>query len=221
MPRTARASVGGYCYHVINRGNGGSQVFHHERDYHACVSLIRRACARRSMRILAYCLMPNPFQLALWPQKDGDWGPWMQWLLTAHVHAYRKQYRFTGHNGQERFRPFPIEEDGHLLTVLWYIERNPVRAGLVTQAEDWLWSSLHELTDPGVLPFLDPGPVVRGTDWVRHVNQHLTEAALSCVQHRVNRGTPFGGGEWVTQTAERLGLTSTLRPGGRPRKQES
>ena len=134
MPRTARASVGGYCYHVINRGNGGSQVFHHERDYHACVSLIRRACARRSMRILAYCLMPNHFHLALWPKKDGDWGPWMQCLLTAHVHAYRKQYRCTGHIWQGRFRAFPIEEDGHLLTVLWYIERNPVRAGLVSQA---------------------------------------------------------------------------------------
>jgi putative transposase len=105
VPRTARASVGGYCYHALNRGNGRAQVFH---------------------------------------DADDDLGPWMQWLLTAHVHGYRQRYRGSGHVWQGRFKAFPIEQDEHLRTVLRYVERNPVRAGLTPRAEDWPSSSLPE-----------------------------------------------------------------------------
>ena len=83
MPRTARASVGDICYHVINRGNAQIEVFHKDGDYRAFVELIGLACQRIPMRVLAYCVMPNHFHLALWPRSDKDLGRWMQWLLTA------------------------------------------------------------------------------------------------------------------------------------------
>ena len=67
MPRTARASAGGICYHVLNRGNGRTNVFHEEDDYQAFVSLIEDACQRLPMHVLAYCLMPDHFHLACGP----------------------------------------------------------------------------------------------------------------------------------------------------------
>jgi putative transposase len=70
MPRTGRATVGGYGYHVLNRGNARAEVFHHEGDYATFARLIRDASARFPMRVLAYCLMPNHFHLAAWPQGD-------------------------------------------------------------------------------------------------------------------------------------------------------
>lgn len=97
MPRTARASAGGYCYHILNRGNGRAAVFHKDEDYRAFVRLIAEACRRRPMRVLAYCLMPNHFHLALWPFGDGDLSTWMQWLLTAHVRRYHRHYHSSGH----------------------------------------------------------------------------------------------------------------------------
>src|ERR1700752_3275328 len=97
MPRTARATVAGFCYHVLNRGNGRAQVFHEERDFHSFVRLIRLACARVSMRVLAYCILPNHFHLALWPQTDTAISAWMHCLLTAHVRRYRKLYKGSGH----------------------------------------------------------------------------------------------------------------------------
>jgi len=78
MPRTARASVGNYCYHVINRGNARAEGFHADGDYRAFLNLCRQAQDRVPMRVLAYCLMPNHFHLALWPHHDGDLGRWMQ-----------------------------------------------------------------------------------------------------------------------------------------------
>jgi putative transposase len=59
----------------------------------------------------------------------------MGWFLTAHVRRYHQHYHSNGHVWQGRFRDFAIQEDDHLLTVLRYIERNPVRAGLVVPGQ--------------------------------------------------------------------------------------
>jgi putative transposase len=43
------------------------------------------ACERLPMRLVGRCLMPNHFDLVLWPHGDRDLGRWMQWLLTSYV----------------------------------------------------------------------------------------------------------------------------------------
>ena len=88
MPRSARAAVEGLCYHVINRGNSRGEVFHKPEDYASFCRLLQEAADRVRTRVLAYCLMPNHFHLALWPRHDGDLSRFMQWLLTAHVGRY-------------------------------------------------------------------------------------------------------------------------------------
>jgi len=218
MPRTARASRGGYCYHVINRGNGRAQVFHKDGDYQAFVKLIGDACERLAMRVLGYCLMPNHFHLVLWPHKNGDLSRWMQWLLTAHVRRYHKHYHSSGHVWQGRFKAFPIEEDEHLLTVLRYVERNALRAELVRRAERWRWSSLVAWKADEAPFYLDAGPVPRPATWTEYVNTSLTEAELARLRRSIERGTPFGSADWMERTAKRLGLEASLRPRGRPRK---
>ena len=164
MPRTARASVGDYCYHVINRGNARAEVFHADGDYQAFLDLLRHASQRIPMRVLAYCLMPNHFHLALWPYHDGDLSRWMHWLLTAHVRRYHTYHDSSGHVWQGWFKAFPIEQDAHLLAVLRYIEGNPVRANLVTRAEDWRWSSARTWRESMRSPHLEVGPVARQLD---------------------------------------------------------
>ncbi len=69
--------------------------------------------------------------------------------MTTRVRRYLRHYRSSGHVWQGRFKAFPTQEDEHLLTVLRYIERNPLRAGLVDRAEAWRWSSLHWHGEPG------------------------------------------------------------------------
>ena len=64
--------MGGYCYHVLNRGNARAAVFHKDRDYEAFLETIAEAGLRTPMRVLGYCLMPSHFHLALWPHDDGD-----------------------------------------------------------------------------------------------------------------------------------------------------
>jgi putative transposase len=219
MPRTARASQGGYCYHVLNRGNGRRTVFHNNGDFAAFLKLLRDAGERVPVRLIGYCLMPNHFHLVLWPRKDGELSDYMMWLLTAHVRRYHQHYS-SGHVWQGRFKAFPIQEDDHLLTVLRYVERNPVRAALVELAQQWLWSSAAPLPDDDdrPRPILDPGPVPRPAGWLEHVNEPQTDAEVERLRECLRRGRPFGTSSWMIRTARRLGLESSLRPRGRPRK---
>ena len=215
MPRTARASVGGFCYHVLNRGNARSEVFHKAADYEAFLDAVVESSVRVPIRLLSYCLMPNHFHLVVWPHGDGDLSRWVHWLMTAQVRRYLAHYHHSGHVWQGRFKAFPVQDDGHLLTVLRYVERNPLRAGLVARAEDWSWSSLHaERSTP--LPRLDPGPIPRPADWVERVNAALNPVEEEAIRRAIRRGTPVGSDAWVRATAERLDLGFTLRERGRP-----
>jgi putative transposase len=132
------------CYHVLNRGNARAEVFHKADDYAAFLKLLPLGMDRLPMRIVGFCLMPNHFHMVLWPHNDGDLGRFMQWLLTSHVRRYHRHYKSSGHVWQGRFKAFPIQQDEHLLAVLRYVERNPLRARLVKRAENWNWSSLRE-----------------------------------------------------------------------------
>ena len=169
------------------------------------------------MRILAYCVLPKHFHLALWPLGDGDVGRWMHWLLTAHVRPSQRHYHSTGHVWQGRFKAFPIQEDEHLLVVLRYIERNPLRAGLVERAEEWSWSSLGAVASGRAEPLLDPGPIPRGQGWVAAVNAPTFESEVLAIRRCVQRNAPFGTDPWVLKTATTLGLESALRARGNPR----
>ena len=98
----------------------------------------------------------------------------MHWLLTTHVRRYLRHYSSSGHVWQGRFKAFPAQEDEHLLVVLRYIERNPLRAGLVDRAESWQWSSLRWLANPERSPVrLDPGTVPRGTTGLEGVKAQM------------------------------------------------
>jgi putative transposase len=94
---------GGYCYHVLNRGNGRGTVFHKDGDFHAFVKLLRDAEEHVPMRVLAFCLMPNHFHLVLWPREDGQLSDYMAWLLSAHVRRYHQHYHSSGHIWQHYF----------------------------------------------------------------------------------------------------------------------
>ena len=217
MPRTARASVGDVIYHVMNRWNASSQVFHDDEDYAAFIDLLRKAHERLKLGVLAYCVMPNHFHLVLRPHKDGDLGLWMHWLLTSHVRRHHHRHQSSGHIWQGRFKAFPVQDDVHLFTVLRYVERNPLRAGLVTDASAWPWSSLRWWRCRKRPPFLEPTDDVTSADWVALVQSPHTDDELVALRQSAHRGTPFGSAEWVDKVAHKMGLQFTLNPPGRPR----
>jgi putative transposase len=128
MPRGARDSLGGYCYHVRNRGNGRRTVFRKDGDFQAFVQLLAEAGERVPVRLLAFCLLPNHFHHLLGPHRDGELSAYMMWLLTAHVRRYHRHYHSSGHVWQGRFRSFPIQPEKRTELDSSAITRTPHRA---------------------------------------------------------------------------------------------
>jgi putative transposase len=223
MGRPLRTSIGGYVYHVLNRGNGRETIFCKDGDYEA----FRRILAQTQehlpgVRLLAYCLLPNHWHLVLWPRKDGQLSDFMHWLTLTHTQRWHAHYDNVGggHLYQGRFKSFPVADDEHFLAVCRYVERNALRAGLAERAESWPWGSLSQRRGKPAAghPLLSDGPVARPRNWLSLVNQPQTEAELEAIRRSVIRGQPYGAESWTRRTAVRLGLASTLRPRGRPRK---
>ena len=215
MPRPLRPIDDGLIYHVINRGNNRQPVFFNAGDFQAFLDALWDLKGRKPFELYGYCLLSNHFHLLVRPQGDSI-SRIMQSLLVSHTQRYHKHRRSLGHVWQGRFRAFPIQEDDHLLTVLRYIERNPVRAALVERAEHWPWSSACSTRG---IPALDPGPVARPLQWLEYVNQPQTAAEVERLRECLRRGRPLGEEAWRQSTAQRLGLEASLRPRGRPRKQ--
>lgn len=96
---------------------------------------------------------------------------------TQRWHAFRR-HAGTGHVYQGRFKSFPIQEDGHFLTVYRYVKRNALRANLVEQAEQWRWSSLWrwKFGDAEQKSLLSAWPVARPQHWLAHVKRPQSEA---------------------------------------------
>ena len=221
--------MGGYVYHVLNRGVGRLDIFEDEGDYAAFERVLAEAQSRYSgVRLLGYCLMSNHWHLVLWPKGDGELSEFMRWLTVTHTQRWHAHHHtsVTGPLYQGRFKSFPVQTDESLLTVLRYVERNALRANQASSAESWRWGSLwrwenrHKRSVQGEgQPKLCSWPIDRPHFWRRWVNEPQTKEELSALRRSVQRGAPFGGERWGVRTAEKLSLASSLRPIGRPRRE--
>lgn len=222
MGRTRRIAQGGLVYHVLNRANDGKTIFRKDNDYEAFERILASVQERIAMRILAWCLMPNHWHLLLWTRRDGQLSDFMRLLTLTHTQRWHAHYHSagSGHLYQGRFKSFVVQSDVYLSTVCRYVEQNPLRARLVKRAEDWRWGSLWGYCrgSSDTQPTLTAFPVDRPEPWVEWVNRLPDDHELEAVRNCANRGTPYGSKRWTRDTAKRLGLESTLRSRGRPKK---
>ena len=206
-------------YHVLNRAVGRAQIFDKSLDYSAFEKVLKQAKAIVPMRLMAYAILPNHWHLVIWPYADGDLSAYLHWLTMTHTQRWHAHHHTvgTGPLYQGRFKSFPIQEDEHFLAVCRYVERNPLRANLVAQAETWRWGSLWHRVHATEELLLDEWPLRIPDGWVKYVQKPQSEAEVAALRHCVARGCPYGEESWQKATADKLGLQSTQRPRGRPR----
>ncbi len=228
MPRLPRPIADGLLYHALNRGNSRAAVFADPSDYRVFLHTLGQTQLRYPFVLYGYCLMGNQFHLLLAPQPGQSISRILQSLTVAHTWRYHKAHATSGHVWQGRFKSPVIQADEHALTVLRYIEANPLRARMVTDLADYPWSSYPfrglGRCDPLVSPLsgweaLGRDEAARQAHWRQWVHEPLTERELSAVRQSVVSGRPFGSEAWVPATAAALGLSLAQRLRGRPRKQ--
>jgi putative transposase len=208
-------------YHALNRANARRRIFRKQADYEALECVLAEGLERYQVDLFCFQLMPNHWHLVLRPNRDGEMSRFLRWITATHTMRYHAHYHTAGegHVYQGRFKSFPIQDDAHFLSVCRYVERNAVRAELVKRAEAWRWSSLWrwlQPTEPSPA-MLSAWPIPRSANWTAVVNRPLAGAELDRMRRSAQRGTPYGDSSWIESTSRRLGLSSTLRPRGRPR----
>src|SRR5688572_27906658 len=218
MPRRAREGTAGLVFHVLNRAAKRAVLFENPFDYAAFVRLLEKAVERSHVALFAYCIMPTHWHLVLAPKTDGAVSAFMHWLTTTHARRWQDSHGLTGFGAvyQGRFKAIPIRSDTHFLWVCRYVERNPLRASLVSRAEVWKWTSLRARDERA--GWLHVCPVARPSQWIDHVNMAQTEAELVPFRRAMQIGMPFGDEAWKQQVRDAMG-TSSLHGHGRPRKQ--
>ena len=224
MPRSLRVNVGGEIYHCLNRAVGKQTIFHNNKDYQLFEKILQEVVDIIDVRILAYSIMPNHFHLVLRPENDGDLSEFMKRLTVTHTQRYRFSTETVGQGAvyQGRYKSFIIQDDNHLLTVLRYVERNPLTAQLVKDSLEWKYGSVYKRYKGTnkEKQLLAPWACEESNNYLELLARPLTPKEIERIEQSEKKGMPFGDDEYTLRLVEKYDLQSTLRKKGRPKKKE-
>ena len=178
MPRQARKKSQTGIYHIMLRGINGQQIFADSEDYEKFLEILKDCKAISEFEIFAYCLMGNHIHLLLKEVKEPI-DQIMKRIATRFVYWYNIKYQRVGHLFQDRFKSEPVENDEYFLTVIRYINQNPVKAGICKKPQDYTFSSYNEFFKKQT--FVDCGFVfgmIKKDDFIKFNNEKAFEQCL-------------------------------------------
>ncbi|MCZ6803810.1 MAG: transposase [Proteobacteria bacterium] len=203
MARLARVVLPGYPHHITQRGNRRQDVFFEEGDYERYLELLKEWCRQESIGIWSYCLMTNHVHFIVTPGKKSDLGKAIGEVHRRYTQKINLRKRWTGYLWQGRFASYPMDKRW-LLRAAAYVELNPVRAGMVKNAWDYRWSSVH-----AHLAGKDDNGIVQtekllslAGDWKVYLEAAQGDAWKEIEQH-ARTGRPLGDERFI-EKAERL-----------------
>jgi putative transposase len=220
MARIARGVAEHYPHHITQRGNRRQNTFFCDDDYRYYIQLMAEWCGKYSVKIWAYCLMPNHVHLIAVPESEDG-------LRRAIGEAHRRYTRhinfreeWKGHLWQGRFSSFLMDKK-YLLTATRYIELNPVRAGLVTIPEKYPWSSVKAHIKGKDDALVRAKPLLTMVDdWHLFLSQTVSNKEYTLLQRHGRTGRPLGSKRFVKRLETKLSRILTPQKGGRPKKEQ-
>jgi putative transposase len=214
MPRLARIVVPGLPHHVTQRGNRREAIFFEDGDQEIYCDLLAEQTLKAGVEVWAYCLMPNHVHLILVPSEPDALGRAVGETHRRYTNYINARGRWTGHLFQSRFASVTLDSK-HLMHAVRYVSLNPVRAQLVSRAEDWRWSSVkaHLAGEDDALVTVRPV-----LDRVGDFNQLLHpdgDQDFRGLRDAESTGRPLGTPEFVAGLEAVLGRKIARRAPGR------
>jgi len=227
MARLPRLAVGGCLHHVVQRGIERRPVFRDAADFLRMQEDLGELCRSAGVAVHAYALMPDHFHLLVTPARAEDLSRAMQALGRRYVRWFNQRHARAGALWEGRFRSTVIEPAQYLLDAMRYVELNPLRAAIVTDAAAYPWSSLaHHLglghdplvTDHPRFWSLGNTPFERQAAYARLCTSPPDAAVLARIREATHRGWPLGSAAFIEALAGRTGRRLVRKPVGRPRR---
>lgn len=171
MPRGPRITFDNGFFHIINRGNAKQEVFHEPADFDEYLHLLARYKDKFGFKMYHFCLMPTHPHLLWEIPKAQILSKAMQGITLSYTRFHHAKYEKVGYLWQGRFKNMIIEMEEYLMNCGAYIERNPVRAGLMRKPGEWKWSSyrFYAYGEPCRIPLIGPGGGVK--KWVDLIDE--------------------------------------------------
>src|SRR5690606_2550484 len=232
MARLPRYVIPDQPQHMIQRGNNRQEIFAAEADYRFFRDALVDAAHKHGLRIHAYVWMTNHIHLLATPEHEDSMAKVFQSAGRKYVKYFNHTYERSGTLWEGRYRATVVDSDRYFLTVMRYIELNPVRAGMVAHPRDYPWSSY------GYNAF---GELHRNTEWLtphaeymrlggnaterQAAYRQLFGAAVSgdelrSIRECTHKGWALGDARyqgWVERVGSRRAVSKGL---GRPKKTE-
>ena len=225
MSRLPRLTVTDYPHHVILRGNNRQAIFRDDADRRLMLELLQQHAQSQGVDVHAYVLMDNHLHLLLTPRRERALPLMMQAVGRTYVRAFNQRHGRTGTLWEGRYRSTLIQTDRYLLACMTYIDLNPVRAGMVSLPQEYLWSShahyIGQRADRWITPHslmwtLGNTPFAREAAYAELVHAGLTEDQQRALTQSALSGWALGESSFVTdlqkQTERRLVKSKAGRP---------
>ena len=221
MSRIARVVLPDVPCHITQRGNSGQQVFFDDADRRLYIDLLRHNTSKSGVLVWAYCLMPNHVHLIAVPLRPTALARALGRTHADFARHFNLRKRTCGHVWQARFFSCPLDGP-HLWRAMAYVERNPVRACMVTSAGHHRWSSATaHLTgaDPDALLDLNAWRQEYDPErWKRVLETSIEEEAFGQrIQEASVRGRPLGNESFMQDLEAQSGRRLRPHPVGRHR----
>jgi putative transposase len=221
MARLPRVVIADVAHHVTQRGNARQVILADDADRLVYLELLREHCQLYPVSLLGYCLMSNHVHLVAVPHTSDALAQCLKQAHGRYASYWNARQSSSGHVWQGRFYSCPLDEP-HLWKALHYVELNPVRAGIVTAAEFWKWSSAAAHCG-----FTDPDPLLEMerwsnrwtvSEWRAFVSAAETSDDLNALRQFTHTGRPLGSAEFVAALEEQTRRTLAPRRAGRPKR---
>jgi len=231
MARLPRLTVPGYPHHIIQRGNNRQPIVLNDTDRDTLLGLVTENARKHRVALHAYVLMDNHFHLLLTPDTDDGVPQMMQAVGRRYVRYFNDSHQRSGTLWEGRYKSTLIQTEAYLLACMAYIDLNPVRAGLVAQAADFVWSShrhyIGSSQDRRITPHalywgLGNTPFAREAAYAEMVHNGLAAQQTQCITRATLHSWALGDAEFVAKlqnlTDRRVSESRPGRPVTRPPK---
>jgi putative transposase len=227
MARRPRFVVEGLPTHVLWRGNARTVIAHDDSDCAELLTQLATAASAQQVAVHAYTVMPDHLHLVATAPSSANLSATLQALGRSYVRRFNQRYRRTGTLWEGRYRSTVVQPGAWVLSILRYVECNPVRAGLVDSADRYAWSSHRHWNGENSAAWLRPcdeywalgnTPFERAEAWKRYCHSEPAAEELKQLRRHVHTGWPLGSPEFLAALAADTGRAVIPKRAGRPRR---
>ncbi len=222
MSRIARVTAVNYPHHITQRGNNRTDTFLEDNDRQFYLEILKKYAQRYAFDIWAYCLMSNHVHILAVPRKEDSLARGMGGTNLVYTQYINRKYKRSGRLWQNRFFSTIVDTDRYLWAVARYIERNPLRAGLVPKADAYKWSSCRTHMHGDANKYLSSTEWLQESERIEYQKllQSENDADVMAIRQATSTGRPFGSANFIELLEKELDRSLTANKVGRPSKQQ-